>query len=501
MAERVNLVWFRRDLRVDDHPALAAAVRAGGPVVGVYVWSPREDGPWPPGSAAKVWLHHALLDLEKSLAKLGSRLVIRRGGTLEELLKLAQEVGGRKGRPSDAKRNVAIYWTRLYEPAALARDQALAKGLSEKGIATQTFNGSLLCEPWEIQTQQDKPYQVFTPFYHAVMKCASLSACQAPLSVPKRLEGLARWPKSLGVADLDLLPDHPWPRGILQAWTISAKAGRELLDQFQSGPIRRYATSRDDLALEDGTSRLSPYLHWGQLSIQRVWQSVCQPSRGAKNSAGKSAWLRQLIWREFSHHLLYHFPHTPAQPLRESFRHMKWRQDAKALAAWQQGRTGYPLVDAGMRQLWQTGWMHNRARLVAASFLCKHLRQPWLAGARWFWDTLVDADLANNTLGWQWTAGCGADAAPYFRVFNPSLQAQRFDPQGSYVARWIPPLAGLAPPWRHQPWLAPAETLRRAKISLGAAYPKPIIAHAQARADALNAYQQMRRLNTNSAAR
>ncbi len=411
----VSIVWFRRDLRLADNPALDAARRRGGPIVPVFVWAPDEDGVWPPGAASRWWLHHSLASLASDLEKAGSRLVLRRGASGAALLELATATGAS-----------AIYWNRLYEPSTIARDRSVKSALRSSGFEAGSFNASLLFEPWDIRARSGTPFQVFTPFWRA---CLDAPYRADPLPAPRAIPAPASWPDSVPLESLALLPRIDWASGLREAWSPGATGAESLLARFLDGPIAAYDNDRDRPDL-DGGARLSPHLHFGELGPRQV--------RFAVERAGKSGepFLRQLGWREFAHHLLFHFPHTPEAPLRTEFERFPWAADPAGLQAWQRGRTGFPIVDAGMRQLWKTGWMHNRVRMIAASFLVKDLRVHWLEGARWFWDTLVDADLANNTLGWQWTAGCGADAAPYFRIFNPSLQAAKFDPEGAYVRRW-----------------------------------------------------------------
>lgn len=455
------LVWFRRDLRLEDNPAFHHAAAAGGPVIPCFVWAPEEEAPWEPGAASRWWLHHSLAALADALEARGLKLVIRRGPTRKALLKLAEETGAG-----------AIHWNRLYEPGLVERDTGIKQALNKAGLDAHSFAAHLLHEPWTVLNQQDKPYQVFTPFHRAVQE---LGDPDAPLPAPKAPVAPAAWPASESLASLELLPRIPWDEGFHRVWTPGENAAREALDDFAGSRAAAYKDRRDFPA-EPATSRLSPALHFGEISPRRIW-AVCRKVRGAE------PYLRQLVWREFAHHLLHHFPHTAEQPLRPEFRHFPWRDDAKDLRAWTRGRTGYPLVDAGMRELWATGWMHNRVRMVVASFLVKDLRLSWTEGARWFWDTLVDADLANNTLGWQWAAGCGADAAPYFRVFNPDLQAAKFDPDGDYIRRWIPGLKDV-----------PTALLHKADKLAGAVaeYPLPMIDHAQARDLALEAFEQIK---------
>ena len=442
----------------------------------VFIFSPEEGGAWPAGGASRWWLHQSLRALAARLLAAGARLIVRRGPAAETLSALAQETGAD-----------AVFWNRRYEPDVIARDADVKETLRGDGLAAESFNAALLHEPWTIRNQSGKPFQVFTPFWK---HCLRQPDPAEPLPAPRQLPALPKWPKSLALAELELEPKLDWAKGLRAAWQPGEKGARTNLQEFLAHAFDQYAEQRNrpDVA---GTSRLSPHLHFGEISPRQVWQELkaLAATRGLSGAQWRgSQFLTEVGWREFAHHLLYHFPHTPLEPLRVDFKDFPWRQDAQWLRAWQRGRTGYPIVDAGMRELWTTGWMHNRVRMIVASFLVKDLLLPWQEGARWFWDTLVDADLAQNTLGWQWTAGCGADAAPYFRVFNPTSQGEKFDPQGHYVRRWCPELAGLPDKWLHQPHAAPEEVLRAARVELGRDYPPPIVSHAIAREVALEAF-------------
>ncbi len=384
----------------------------------MLIWAPEEEGGWEPGGASRWWLHRSLASLDAELRRHGSRLVIRRGPSLEAIRGLIAETGAD-----------AVFWNRRYEPRAVERDRVLKAALRDDGIVAQSSNAALLFEPWHIHTGTGGPYQVFTPFWKA---CLASGEPPDPEPAPDRIAAPERWPAGVELDELGLDPDMAWTEGLAREWTPGEAGAGERLDAFREGALGEYAERRErpDVA---GTSRLSPHLHHGEIGPRQVWHDL----RGRGPGMEALKFFSELGWREFSHHLLYHFPATPEHPLKQAFEDFPWRSDEGDLRAWQQGRTGSPIVDAGMRQLWETGWMHNRVRMVAASFLVKDLLLPWQEGARWFWDTLVDADLANNTQGWQWTAGCGADAAPYFRVFNPELQAEKFDPDGTYVARWV----------------------------------------------------------------
>jgi deoxyribodipyrimidine photo-lyase len=475
----VSVLWFRQDLRLEDNPALVAAVEHGRPVVPIFIWCPEEEGRWAPASASRWWLHQSLASLADSLRERGSRLIIRRGPVEQVFGQLAQECAIE-----------AVFWNRRYEPAVVQRDTELKAAWQKSGWKVASFNSALLHEPWTLATQSGKPFQVFTPFWKAVQA----SPPPPPRQAPGRIPAPARWPASLSVKDLELEPKIDWAAGLRQSWRPGEAGAKELLSRFLRERLEHYKTGRD-FPDRPSTSRLSPHLHFGEIGPRQIWHAVTAivESAGRPLVTAGEWFLRELAWREFAYHLLYHFPHTPEKPLREEFHGFPWREDTKLLRAWQKGRTGYPLVDAGMRELWTTGWMHNRVRMVVGSFLVKDLLQPWQRGAEWFWDTLVDADLANNTLGWQWVAGCGADAAPYFRIFNPVRQGEQFDPSGAYVRRWVPELARLPADVIHHPWTAPPAVLREANVCLGKTYPLPIVDHAEARRRALEAFECIRR--------
>jgi deoxyribodipyrimidine photo-lyase len=484
MNDRATIVWLRSDLRLHDNPALEAAAARGGPVLPVFVLDDESRGGWPLGAASRWWLHRSLGALAAELEASGSRLLLRRGDPLAALCDLTRETGAG-----------AVYWNRRYEPATRRYDAQVKEELTGLGVEANSFKGALLFEPWEIRTGSGDPYKVFTPFYKACMR-EGVPARQS--AEPPELAPPGSWPESLPLEALALEPEHDWDAGLRATWTPGEPGAREALERFLAPSdegVEAYGDRRDRPDLE-GTSRLSPYLAFGEISPLAVWEAVrlrADFDPDAKRNGAGEAFLRQLIWREFAHHLLFHFPHTADEPLRPEFGAFPWHDDPAALRRWRRGRTGFPIVDAGMRQLWETGWMHNRVRMIVASFLVKDLLIPWQEGARWFWDTLVDADLANNTLGWQWTAGCGADAAPYFRVFNPMLQGKRFDPDGAYVRRYVPELAALPDRFVHEPWSAPEAVLDEAGLRLGSDYPKPMVDHGAARDRALRAYDTIRK--------
>lgn len=470
-----TIVWFRQDLRIHDHPALQAAIERGAPLVPVYILDDEGEEQWPYGGASRWWLHHALKDLADQLADYSLPLILRQGKAGEELKRLLKDTGAE-----------AVYWNRRYEPAVIKRDREIKESLSHDGFDVKSFNGSLLREPWEIKNQSGKPFQVFTPYWKHCLKLDT----PAPVSVDhQQAKVLKQQPDSLDLDELGLLPKIPWDRGFYDFWTPTTAAARQRLGKMAANNAAGYRNNRDRPDM-DATSRLSPYLHFGQISPREIFAAF--DKHDADGTKGGRKFLSEVGWREFSYNLLYHFPQTPTQPLREEFNHFPWEMDEGHLHAWQKGMTGYPIVDAGMRQLWVTGWMHNRVRMVVASLLVKHLLIPWQEGARWFWDTLVDADLANNTQGWQWAGGCGADAAPYFRVFNPILQGKKFDPEGDYVREWVPELRPVDTSAIHEPWEAKPEQL--GGVSIGEDYPEPIIDHKAGRNRALQAYEKLKAL-------
>jgi len=475
MNEPTTLVWFRHDLRLADNPALNAAIESGNAIVPVFIFACEAEGNWPPGAASRWWLHHSLHSLQRDLEQLGSRLIIRQGESFQQLELLLKETGAD-----------SVHWNRRYEPAIVERDQDIKAILNNRGIKVESHNASLLFEPWQIETQNGTPYRVFTPFWKS---CLAADRINKPIKKPDKLEVPRDWPETLDIAELGLEPDINWAEGFSDYWQPGETGARTKLNQFLDSSISSYKDDRNRPDLP-GTSRLSPHLHFGEISPHQIWHAVLDTratNLKSKKRNSPETFLSEIGWREFAHHILYYHRDTPDQPLRDHFAEFPWKKSKEHLQAWQKGQTGYPIVDAGMRELWQTGWMHNRVRMIVGSFLTKDLMINWLEGAKWFWDTLVDADLANNTLGWQWVAGCGADAAPYFRIFNPITQGETFDPDGEYVRRWVPELKDLSNRWIHQPWNAPVEELEDANIEPGNTYPKPIVDHQQARKEALEA--------------
>lgn len=473
------IVWFRDDLRITDNPALARAAESGRPFVCVYVFE--RDGTRPLGGAALWWLDGALRALDASLAAHGGSLLVLEGDERETIAGLV--------RALDA---AAIYWNRRYDGLARETDAALKRDLKDAGVEVESFNGALLREPWELQTGSGGAFQVFTAYWRAALRSGDVRAPQpepAEWTFHALPAAVAR--RATPIDALGLLPTRPdWAGGLREAWTPSEDAAFDLLERFLDKAIRGYGDKRDRPDLP-ATSRLAPYLRFGQLSARQVWHAAMAASRegGAAVAADIEKFVSELGWREFNTSLLFHFPELPTRNYRNRFDAMPWRTDEAGFEAWCRGRTGYPLVDAGMRELWATGFMHNRVRMVTASFLIKHLLIDWRAGERWFWDTLVDADIANNSANWQWVAGCGADAAPYFRIFNPVTQGKKFDPEGDYVRRWVPELAGLPADAIHEPWRAKPMVLEAAGVRLGHTYPEPIVDHDMARKRALGALE------------
>jgi deoxyribodipyrimidine photo-lyase len=423
------LVWFRQDLRLADNPALRAACAAARAVVPVYVWSPEEEGAWAPGGAARWWLHESLRALDARLRERGSRLVVTRGPTIEALLRIAAATGATQ-----------IFWNRRYEPAALAVEKSLETRLAAEGMLGLGFHSSRLAPPDAVRSGAGTPYQVFTPFWRAFLQQVHIDA---PEASPRDLPTPSRWPDSLTVDALQLVSPPDWHLSLAEHWTPGEEGGRAALKSFVASRLGRYAQDRDRPDL-NANSRLSPYLRQGELSPRQVWTAALKAGERAGLSADAvrgDRFCAELVWREFATQQLVLHPSLPDRSRNARFEQMPWRHDPRELRAWQRGQTGFPMVDAGMRELWRTGFMHNRVRMITASFLVKNLLHDWRVGERWFWDTLVDADLASNALNWQWVAGTSPDAAPWFRIFNPESQAEKFDPTGEYRRRHVPETA------------------------------------------------------------
>jgi deoxyribodipyrimidine photo-lyase len=450
------IVWFRQDLRLADNPALSAAVESGARILPVYILDDENAGNFAMGGASRWWLHHSLAALDKSL---DGGLLLLKGDAKLILPALVNDVGA-----------ACVYWNRCYEPWRIQRDADIRKTLMAAEISVRSSNGSLLFEPMNILKADRTPYKVFTPFFRK--GCLGMeNPPRQPLPAPKQPK-LVTGPAGEALADLGLLPDVQWHKEMDVLWQPGEAGAEHRLSRFLETGLDNYKEGRNRPDLEN-VSRLSPHLHFGEISPNRVWYAASET--GSENAKDLEHFHSELGWREFSYNLLYHFPDLPYENLQRKFNRFPWRDDADALTRWQRGMTGVPIVDAGMRELWRTGYMHNRVRMIAASFLVKNLLLDWRHGEKWFRDTLVDADLANNSASWQWVAGCGTDAAPYFRIFNPVTQGNKFDPDGSYVREYVPEVKNLSNRYLHSPWEAPAEELEAAGIMLGADYPLPLV--------------------------
>jgi len=475
---KVALIWFRNDLRLSDNMAVAWAVKHGYEIL-PFVHYEAESDIWALGGASKWWLYHALEDFQQQVNALGGS-VIYGDSQNSDFSSLDAVIAQNQVE--------AVLWNRLYEPESIKRDTFIKERLKAKGLHVQSFNSNILFDPVKVRNKSGSPFKVFTPFWKA------LREVDIPMSTDVDLNTV-QWKKTdqqEGIKAYDLLPKIPWDQGFTEYWNPTRGGALECLNKFVPTNAELYPDNRDRPDLE-GTSRLSPYLHFGQIGPRETLQAL----RALQSPVVEDGIVRQLFWREFANHLLYHFPHSPTQPLYEKYKLFPWDEDEALLKAWQKGQTGYPIVDAAMRELWHTGWMHNRARMIVGSVLVKHLLQPWQAGAAWFWDTLVDANLANNTMGWQWIAGSGADGAPYFRVFNPITQGQKFDKTGDYVRKWCPELANLPNKYLHCPFDAPPLELVAAGVTLGKTYPHPIVDHATGRQRALDAFATFKERSTN----
>ena len=467
------IMWFRQDLRLGDHAALTAAA-AMGPVIALYVLDDETPGDWRIGGASRWWLH-------RSLQSLGARipLVLRRGRADLVIADVLARTGA-----------AALCFTRDYAPWSAALEQRVKQACETAGAACHRYGGYLLHEPEAIRNGQGEAYKVYTPFSRA---CLAAGEPRPPRPVP-HFESSSGSLSGDALDDWALLPKAPgWASEFESRWQPGEEGARKRLAEFIDDGLAHYAEERDRPD-RDVTSRLSPHLHFGEISPAQCWYGVraAQARAGGRLDGAAEKFLKEVLWREFSYHLLHRWPQLPEQPFKPEYADFPWADDQTSLRAWQKGKTGYPIVDAGLRELWATGIMHNRVRMIAASFLIKHLLIPWQDGERWFWDTLVDADIASNAASWQWVAGCGADAAPYFRIFNPILQGEKFDRKGNYVRRWLPELARLPDEFIHRPWEAPPELLHMAGVELGRDYPHPVIDHGKARARALAALQTMK---------
>ncbi len=470
--------WFRQDLRIKDNQALTAAANTGRPIICVYILDENKNNHWPNGEASLWWLHHSLNQLSDTLNSLNIKLILRRGSVIEELDNIIQTSGAE-----------SLYFTKQYEPYSSELETQINHHFCDK-IDIQKFQGYLLYEPEDIRSGKNEPYKVFTPFYRCCLKTYKPNL---PLSAPKSLTPYKNIIASNKLDDWELLPKKlNWANKFNTYWTPGEDGAHLNLKEFIKHAADKYEVlrNRPDVV---GTSRLSPHMHFGEISPRQIWTAIKNSQKIQEHNG--EVFLRQLIWRDFAYHLLAQKPDFPENPFKKEFRKFPWKNNSKFLHAWQKGNTGYPIVDAGMRELWETGWMHNRVRMIVASFLIKDLFIPWQQGEKWFWNTLVDANLANNAVSWQWVAGSGADASPYFRIFNPVLQGEKFDPLGDYVRAWVPELKLMPKKYIHKPWLAPEDILNNAEVTLGKNYPEPIVDHSIARDHALATYKKLKSEN------
>ncbi len=474
MSKTTTICWFRQDLRLTHNPALEAASDAGK-VLPLYIHDEVNCGEWGHGAASRWWLHQSLTQLD---ADMNGRLCIQRSDPLDILVALSEKL--------DIQR---VYWNRCYEPWQIKRDKQIKQALESRGIAVTSCNGNLLWEPWENLKDDGSPYKVFTPFFKSAMARLDLPALTSRPDL--KIEYVDAGDMNTGIDQLGLMPKIKWYEEMAQCWSPGTAGAQDLLQEFLQSGLQSYPEGRD-FPDQQSVSRLSPHLHFGEISPLELAHRVRR--HGEQNNLQDQAfhYIRELAWREFSHYVLYHFPDICERNMKSQFDDFPWLTDANGLERWQQGQTGYPLVDAGMRELWQTGYMHNRVRMIVASFLTKNLMLHWKHGARWFWDCLLDADLANNSASWQWVAGSGTDAAPYFRIFNPVTQSLKFDSAGAYIKRYVPELENLPEPHLHDPSSAPQEVLHEAGVKLGETYPRAMVNLKETRERALNAYKSIR---------
>ncbi|MBX4927349.1 cryptochrome/photolyase family protein [Rhizobium binae] len=476
-ATKPVILWFRKDLRLDDNKALNAAHLSGRPIISLYIRELEAAGTGPLGAAQAWWLHNSLKALDASLRKRHGGLTLASGEALEVLRALIRE--------SDAE---AVFWNQRYDPPGISIDARIGHELEKQAIEVKSFDGQLLHEPSQLMTGSGTPYRVYTPFWRAL---ESAGEPEPPLDIPSKLQLASKLPASEKLESWKLLPTRPdWTSNFADLWKPGEEGAQEKLRTFIENRLDGYKENRDHPA-KPATSMLSPHLALGEISPARIWDATRGLSKHVP-AADIVHFRKEIAWREFSYHLLFHFPRLASANWDDRFDRFEWRSGEENFKAWSRGMTGYPIVDAGMRQLWRYGWMHNRVRMIAASFLIKDLMVDWRRGEAWFRDTLVDADPANNAASWQWVAGSGADASPFFRIFNPVLQGEKFDPDGDYVRAHVPELRTLDAKYIHQPFEAPKSVLGEAGVILGETYPKPIVDHAGARNRALAAYNAIK---------
>lgn len=469
MKNKPIIVLFRQDLRLEDNSALWHASKQNSPLILLYIFDDKTPGKWKIGGAQRWWLHHSLLKLKTEIEKKGGSLILRRGNAFDVLSDVASTT-----KPQ------SIYFNRCYEPYWIDFEKKVRNHFASQRIEVQSYNSSLLIEPWELLSKQGTHFKVYTHFFNAAVK-----DLQIPKTFPKPNFESYNSIRSEKIEDWNLLPQHPnWAKEFSTMWCPGESGAHQKLKNFLRENLFKY-DDRRNIPSTKGTSELSPHLHFGEIGPRQIYHEMNKEGKGAE------VFFKELMWREFSYYLLYHFPQLPEKPFQSKFSKFEWSGKQSELEAWQKGVVGYPIVDAGMRQLWRTGWMHNRVRMIVASFLVKDLFISWQKGEEWFWDTLVDADLANNAASWQWVAGCGADAAPYFRIFNPILQGEKFDPEGNYIRQWVPELSKMPSKYIHKPWEASEEILNMAGVQLGKNYPYPIVEHAVARKKALEYFHKL----------
>ena len=472
----MSIYWIRQDLRLSDNPALSEANKTGS-IIPIFILDIVNSKEHITGNAGKVWLHYSLNELNKQF---GNKLIFSKGDPEEILTDLCKSELINK-----------IFWNRVYEPWSISRDKRIKENMKKKGIEVNTFNGSLLWEPWNVLKNDGTPYKVFTPYYRR--GCLNAVEPRRPLEKPKKINfHEVKNFESLSINQLNLLPAHSWKEKIISSWNVGENAAKNRLNEFVETEIEGYKEGRN-FPSKKNVSRLSPHLHWGEISPNTVWFKVWDLNKfGINHQQDTDTFLSEMGWREFSNYLLFYFPDLPKKNLQKKFDNFAWDDNTLFLKAWQNGQTGYPIVDAGMRELWSTGYMHNRLRMIVGSFLVKNLLLHWCEGERWFWDCLVDANLASNSSGWQWIAGCGADAAPYFRIFNPITQGLKFDSDGHYVRKFVPEISLLPNKYLFNPWDAPDDILEKANVKLGESYPKPIVDIKASRQKALSAFAELK---------
>ena len=477
MKKGTAIHWFRQDLRLSDNPALDSAAQYET-LIPIYILDEVNSGEFKMGAASKWWLHQSLTKLNESL---DGKLLVYQGNPHEILNKLIEE-----------QEVSYVTWNRCYEPWRIDRDKEIKRNFEDKNVAVESFSASLLWEPWTISKDDGTPYRVFTPFYKK--GCLNSEEPRLPAGKVDLSNLYSEDLSSDSITDLNLLPTIKWYESFEEEWNPGEIGAEQNLNSFLDSGLLNYKEGRN-FPSQEFVSRLSPHLHFGEISPNEVWYRAKTKEGISGIEKSLAHFHSELGWREFSYYLLYHFPDLPNKNFQEKFDIFPWQENEEFLALWQRGNTGCPIVDAGMRELWQTGYMHNRLRMIVGSFLVKNLLIDWRFGERWFWDCLVDADLASNSASWQWVAGSGADAAPYFRIFNPITQGLKFDPEGEYTKKYVPELRDLPNKYLFSPWEAPENILADAGIELGKNYPKPMVDLKLSRETALEAFATTKKEN------